>query len=295
MITISAVMNVYNEERLLPYSLPPLLRLLDQVILVDGSEDGPSTDKTQFIVSQFQKEYGQKIVYISGTYRRADGAWDDSKQRNEGLKRVTSTFVMHAAADMIYDYTDVAMIVDMAEKYPDKLYFYCPQLEFFVDTEHINLSGVMESEQCLRRPLCGTAILVAMIAEPYCLDVGEYQISGYAAHKPIDYQRDAIYMPHVKRFHYAYVKPFPEQVTKILKYIVHGECGPSGKEVQIKGKKAMYDYAIERIMSWQNLPNYQDYAGVYPQIGAALRDMNVMDGYDEFSQWYEKEFNTECP
>ena len=59
---ISMIMPVYNEAKILPTHLW-LADTLDEIILVDGSPFGPSTDETAEVVSKFPN-----VKRIEGTY-----------------------------------------------------------------------------------------------------------------------------------------------------------------------------------------------------------------------------------
>lgn len=284
---LSAVMNVYNEELCLPYCLDSLLPVLDELILVDGSEDGPSSDSTQAIIDTLSAEYPDKIRYFSGTFRKPDGSWDAASQWNVGLQQITGDFVMCTAADIIYDYEDAVLARQIVELFPEKTYFYAPFLEFFVDTEHIIMQDAMTKEPALPRPLCGHAVWVASSLGIYSFDNTEYNKEAFATREGIDWKRDVIFMPHVKRFHFAYVKSFPFQVAKIVKYVLRGEHGPIGAEVRARGKEAIYNYAVDFAKGFANSPPRIPYTGMYPKVAEPLRSMTAMDGYEEFMEWYE--------
>lgn len=287
---LSAVMNVYNEERLLPVCLSTLLPVFDEVILVEGSEIGSSTDGTIGVAEHYQSLFPNKVTIVTGTFKREDGAWDDARQSNVGLAKATGDFIMRTAADMIYDWDDVAMIREMAERYPNKKHFYAPQLEFFWDTKHINLQDTMTTEPCLPRAICSDPVLISSRVGLRCFDTEE-GVTASTTEQPIDWRRDVVYLIHVKRFHYAYVKPFGSQVEKIVKYVKHGDHRKIGAEVLARGEKAVYDYAINLVLGWERSSNCQPYAGLYPRAGETLRDMKVMDGYEQFMSWYRKKFN----
>ncbi len=283
---LSAIMQVYNEERCLPYSLGSILPYIDECIILDGSEQGLSTDGSFAIIDRFIAIYPGLITYVSGDYRRDDGAWDDTKQTNEGFARVTGDFVMRTHADIVYERASMVMLRDIVELFPHKRYFYCPLLEFFWDTDHIMLPSVLLPESSLLRPMCGDVAVLSMSTDPHFEDLGTYRRSSLCA--TIDWNSDPIFMPHVRRFHYSHVKPFKDEVEKIVRYIKRGDYEAQGMELQQAGEKAIWDWAIEHVESYGDHPNLREYAGVYPEEAEPLRSMKTLDGYSEFIDEYRR-------
>jgi len=281
----SALIHVFNEELCLPYSLGGLLPIVDECVIVEGSEVGPSTDGTKAIIEKFQQQYGDKIIYISGTYNR-DGEWDNTTQNNEGLSHITGDFVMRTHGDLVYDTEEVANIRSIVEKHSDKRLFYCPMIDFFVDTDHIYLSCKVQPEDKLHREICGDIAVFSMKDNPRYTDyaVGKWVKSGL--HLNLDWSKDTLYMPHIKRFHYASVKPFKYQVAKNVRNVMKSDMMEFGDELKAKGIKAIYDWAIDQVKTSMIVTNGTEYAGTYPVVGESIRHITAMDGYDEFMELY---------
>ena len=289
-IKLSAMMQVYNEEVFLPYTLAGMLPVVDEFIIVDGSDTGPSTDASASIIHEFSLQYPGKIKYSAGKYQRPDGIWDETGQNNDALRQVTGDFVIRGHADLIYDVEEMERIRSIIEHFPDKKCFYCPSVTFFCDTDHIDLPIAAPPEARLRREICGGVVAVAMDIKPHHEDTGEYNRSGLVL--DIDWQKDTIYMPHVKRFHYSYVRPFRYLVErKVVRYIKKGDFGEEGAKLKQAGEEAMYRYAIDMVKNWPFSPTASPYAGSYPTISETLRGMNIMDGYHEFMDWFHEEFD----
>ena len=282
----SALIHVFNEELCLPYSLGGLLPVVDECIIVDGSEVGISTDGTKAIIENFQKQYGDKITYLSGTYNR-DGSWDNTAQNNVGLSHVTGDFVMRTHGDLVYDVEDVANIREIVEKYSYKKLFYCPMIDFFVDTNNHLLSSRVEPETKLRREICGDAVAYSMESNPRYVDYiykEKWVKSGIAWN--LNWDKDILYLPHIKRFHYASVKPFKYQIAKYVRNVIKSDMQELGDELKAKGRKAIFDWAIDQVKTTLILTNGTEYAGEYPIISEPIRHITAMDGYDEFMDWY---------
>ena len=74
---ISMLLPVYNEEIFLFHALHAPMQFVDQVVVVDGSPFGPSTDRTKEIIDVYDRQYPGIIEYFSGTFALEDGAWDE--------------------------------------------------------------------------------------------------------------------------------------------------------------------------------------------------------------------------
>jgi glycosyltransferase involved in cell wall biosynthesis len=283
MVRLSAVMNVYNEELCLPCCLDSLLPVLDELIIVDGSEDGSSDDGTLAIIERFSSEYPNKIQYFSGTFARHDGSWDCASQWNLGFGKITGDFVMCTAADIIYDYEDAIMARNIAEQFRRKKYFYAPWLEFFLDTKHIILQDSMTKEPRLPRPLCVHPVWLATSLGVYCVDDNNKET--FATCEEIDWNRDLVFMPHVKRFHFGHIKPFRYQVVKAVKYVRRGEHAEIDADA---GEDAIYEYAIDFAKKFTGA-SHAPYTGIYPRSAEPIRNITAMDGYEEFMEKFNAE------
>lgn len=279
---LSALMQVYNEELCLPCSLPGLLAVVDECIIIDGGADGPSTDGSRAIIDEFDRRYPGKIIYLSGAYLREDGAWDEPRQVNDGIARVTGDYLMRTHADMVFDEADLIMVRDIITRFPDKTYFYAPLVDFVIDTDHVMLNGRLDIEPVFRREICHCdPVVLAMSTKPHAAEIGVEKRFGVTAH--VDYANDTIYMPHVRRFHYSYCKPMPLLVAKYIRCIRKNDFAEHGERLKALGESAMVEQAVRWVRDLPNSPTVQPYAGAYPRNAEALRAMNIMQGAEQFA------------
>lgn len=129
---ISAIVLVYNEERLIELCLKQFEPYVDEIIVIDGSSKGPSTDNTAEIVKGFDK-----VKYLSGTYKTRSEAWDIAAQKNHGINEATGDIILFVSADMLF--YDFEYFNDIIRKEEDGKVFFCPTIEFWNDTKHIRL------------------------------------------------------------------------------------------------------------------------------------------------------------
>lgn len=283
---LSALMQVYNEELCLPCSLPAVVAVADEVVIIDGGPDGPSTDGTKAIIDQIAGLTPGKIIYLSGTYLKEDGSWDEPAQVNYGLSKVTGDYLMRITADIVFDNEDLLALREAIERFPDKKYFYCRCIDFAIDTTHFLLQHTIAVEGQLPREICGpdAGIVVAMSANPRAIEQGEYGKFGMVA--DIDYGHDILYLPHVTKYHYGLVKPFASQVIKYYKSVMKGDFEEFGGELAEQGDQAIIAEAINWVRNLPDTLPRQPYTGRYPVNGEPLLHMNIMQGYEEFMEDY---------
>lgn len=286
METLSAVLQVYNEELCLDACLGGLLPVVDQCVIVHGSERGLSTDNTKGIIDKWIAKYGEKIVYEEGVFCKNGDEWDNTAQSNRGLELATGDFIMRTHADLIYDIEEVSRIREVVERFPNKKYFYGEMIDFLGDTEHIALPGRIEPEPILWKPVCGDPVVVSRAARPRYADyiyknaTGNWLRSGMQL--DIEWAKDTLYIPHLKRFHYAFVKPFPLIVAKLIRNIMKGDLQNFGIRLKCLGERHMYEWAIKEAESYINSTRRVPYAGEYPKLGEPMRCATTMDGHDDY-------------
>jgi 2-polyprenyl-3-methyl-5-hydroxy-6-metoxy-1,4-benzoquinol methylase len=281
-------MHVWNEEICLPCALAGLLHVVDELVIVDGGPKGPSTDSTKQIIDGCIAAYPGKIKYLSGTYLRDDGTWDETRQVNDGLAKITGDYVIRMTADIVIDEADLLMIRDIIERYPEKLFYYAPVIDFGGDTDHIILQGRMVGEELLPRELVlADGLVWNMAANLRAVEVGEARVYGMVT--DVDYDKDILYMPHVKRFHYGYVKSFASLVHKYVG-LVYNRQHDNWQELQAAGEQTMVAEGMNWVRNLKNTLPLQPYTGTYPVNGEPLRGMDVMDGYEEFMEEYKQNY-----
>jgi len=272
MAKISMKLITYNEEFFLPHSLAVVLPYIDELVVVDGSPDGPSTDCTLDILAEFSNRFPGKMKIFTGIYRNHDSSWDEMTQANETLKHITGDYLMLHHADIIYDHKDMENIVKAVERFPNKLVYYCDMIEFFYDMMHVRLYPNTCEVFC-PKPLTGDVPMLSMKLKPRYVGNAIMTHEHYTTH-------DTLFMPHVRRYHFGWVKPFAKQVEKHIKYMKHVRKQP---EILELGEDGIRKWAIEHVLSYATDPSMHDYYGEYPEIveKLSLWNMSSMDGYDE--------------
>ncbi len=94
---ISMVMPIYNEEKLLTYHMELAAPFVDEIILIDGSPTGPSTDDSLNLI-----EY-DNIKVIDGKFEmhHRKGGWDKAAQLKAGVDKATGEIIILTSCDSV--------------------------------------------------------------------------------------------------------------------------------------------------------------------------------------------------
>lgn len=275
---ISMLMPVYNEEKFIFYSLENTLKYVDEAIIVDGSQYGPSTDKTKDIIDKYVELYPGKITYLSGTFAKEDGSWDESAQRNLGLSKVTGDFLMPHCGDMIYTNDDMSRMFDAVDKFRDKKIFFCIFIEFWLDQRHIRMYKNQFLEEWFYGPAISDIPIVARdIIREYINGPGLPLVRTVT---PSDF----IFIPHAYRYHYGWVSGFGGQVRKHIRNMSMGAWEGSELDIRHLGKEAIAKWAINHVLQYPDSNGCFDYYGIVPLRG----EYTYMDNYEEAIKHYEE-------
>lgn len=112
---LSIIVPVYNEESLIPVSLPEIfdLAINKEVIVID---DG-SNDKTPKILRDFKNKY--EFTLITQTHNQGKGA-----AVKRGLEEIKGAYFIICDADLEYDPQDIILLFSKAKNLPNKTAIY---------------------------------------------------------------------------------------------------------------------------------------------------------------------------
>ncbi len=272
---VSAIMSVYNEEKLLPLALKSIKPYVDEIIIIDGSENGPSTDRTGEIVGSYSS-----VRYVKGTYRTLGGAWDMDTQKNIGIMEATGDLLMFVSADMFFTGLDVLRAAIDADK--DHKLFYVPIIELWLDSSHQRLYTKEGSPLDMPGNILDVLVVDASL-KPYVknfrVDVANVDDS------------EKIIIPHTFKIHLGWVRPFKQQVEKHIRHVKQHRWGTEG-DLLLKGSESeLMRWAIRHVLSYPKLPYVACY-GVFPEDMGDLLDMKYNDGADEFIRDHESKYGS---
>ncbi len=255
MAKISAIIPIFNDSQFINLCVSSIIDAVDEVIFVDGSPFGASTDDPESVVDKkFPKE---KIKFVYGTFAD-NGRWDKKAQLEMGCEEAKNDYLMFLSIDMILDQSKV--LLDIPEKYDE---VWCNSYEFWLDTGNLRVeNGNPTKMVCLggRREL-------------------------------IDEQKDfrsrttKIFLPNTMRYHFGWIRPFGQQVAKHVRHIQEGAWGDLGKDVRALDDEGIEVWAIQHVLRYKNSDSIR-----IPELITDLQvpDMKYLDGFSDFQKDFEK-------
>jgi glycosyltransferase involved in cell wall biosynthesis len=268
-------MPVYNEERLLPVSLSNISPFVDEIVIIDGGPDGPSTDGTAEVI----REFSQPIVYKTGTFRMATGGWDAGLQRNTAVANSTGDVLLFASADMVFH--NLGLLRRIIDEETAGKIFFCSTLEFWLDKENLRLySADGNTPLSVPAPILEVAAVDRSL-QPSFDENGKLMLAGALSEHRCE-------VPQTFKFHMGWVRPFAQQVAKHLRHVRQGHWGEHGDKLLARGEKAMEAWAITHVLSYPQIFSIR-YGGQLPEELDGL-EVNYNTGYKEVLDNYEKKY-----
>lgn len=237
---ISVCYIVYNEELFLDYSIKSIYEFADQIIVIDGSPQGASTDNTKAIVDKFGTE---KIIYIQGEFTNKE------EQRNEYLKYISSDWILVVDGDEVYKYSHLQRLRKIIETKHDIVAIHFDFIHFWKDFQHYRIGGIFSN----------------LPFRCYMYQKGMHYKEHYSVANSdgqfIDYLPNVYYDSIIKAYHYGYVKPLQDIRAKMIYYAKRGDAGP----LYQKNPSAFADYYIKN--EWKlDRPDVYKYSGKHPIV-----------------------------
>lgn len=272
---ISMIMPVYNEAILLPIHLRLASPHLDEIVLIDGSPFGPSTDETRQIASQFRN-----VTVTKGTYTQPGktGAWDKRAQISTGVAMAAGDIIIITSVDTVY--SDYGMLAEtIRSSSPEEKVWYCPSIEFFLDTSHIRL--VMQ-EGGFPLPQIGYIIVAR--------DVFSEQEPAYFKSAQVD-PREMVYLHDMVKYHYGWITDFDVQVRKHVRNVKAGWWGEYGESLLKGGEKALEVWAITHILNYTKEIVFP-YASLNPHPLKSL-EFNRLNNFDRVLEQFQEKYGVD--
>lgn len=209
---ITAVIPVYNEELIIADCLKHIVDFVDNIVLVDGSPDGNSTDETKALATELA---GKKLKYL--TYNGGK-IWRLKDQIKHGISQAGKGSIMQISTDMIIIGLDELDSIDSE----DAIYF-CRRVEFWNDIYH--------AKEIVRWPMLIPVsmydkVLTSKPQEIDCLPVINY--------------------------HLGWLRPFEDQISKHTRNIIAGGWKDLGQKLMALGDDVIEAWAIHHILGYSN-------------------------------------------
>jgi glycosyltransferase involved in cell wall biosynthesis len=134
-------MLAYNASPVIGAAIRSVYPYVDEIIVVDGSRFGPSTDETKTIA----ESVGDKVRIIQGVFAKEDGSWDEQGQRQaymDKMDRNEDCWCVLQDADEVYDKRNfLTLYLHMASANPETLLFSHYFIHFWGSLYQIRSGG----------------------------------------------------------------------------------------------------------------------------------------------------------
>ena len=268
---ISAVMTVYNEEKLLPGLLANISPHVDEIVAIDGSPDGPSTDGTLAIL-----EEAENVTYASDTYKTMKGGWDMARQRNDAINLATGDIYMFLSADMLF--LRLGQLRGAVEQDRSKI-FFCNTLEFWEDANKLRLYSADCDVLTVPSPIIET-LAVDRCFHPFWEESGRLNLDGAEI-------TDRTMLAGTLKFHLGWIRPFGKQVAKHVRNVKQGRWGEFGEGLMAGGERKLEQWGIQEAMGYEGIPSI-GFSGELPPEMELVDGMKYNAGVEAVLEAYEE-------
>ena len=258
---------------MLPHVLKNIEPYVDEIVIVDGSPDGPSTDDTKVIA-----EACEKVQYQSGIFKTIDGAWDMALQRNTGISSASGDILMFLSADMFF--RNLEALRDAAETGRHKIYF-CPTIEFWINTRALRLysadGDILSLPSNILEPMALDKEL-----NPYCENDGRFNLDGAAMNQ-------RVILSQIYKYHLGWIRPFDQQVAKHIRHVKQHRWGEAGDKLLKGSERGLEQWAMLHVLSYSQIPSI-NYFGGLPEEMKPLADMKYDEEADEVTRGFQERY-----
>jgi glycosyltransferase involved in cell wall biosynthesis len=254
------MMVAYNAEPIIKAAIESTYDYVDEIIVVDGSADGPSTDNTAVVA----QSVGEKVTLLSGTFIAKDGSWGEKKQRQVAMDMCEKDFnnwIILQDADEVYDDAQIKQLLKYMESAPiNTMMFSVGGINFWRDTDHYMVGGCWSTPRS-----CGAWRLI-----PQALQLGYNTVGTIRDDGSLDNWRTAkepkkIILPldEVFFYHYGHVVSFERAAFKQRHFVEQGLCKREGFEKD-EWERYLKEEFIPLWNKKTNIPDCKFFNGKHP-------------------------------
>jgi hypothetical protein len=263
---ISVGMIAYNAMPVVEMALRSIYPHVDEIIIIDGSRMGPSTDGTaKFSASSFITRSGPRhaeVRVFSGTFARPDGSWDEQSQRQAYLnemERGIDRWGILQDADEVFDHENALKLIEAiheANKNPDIKVISHGFVHFWHSLNQVMTGGHWSRP----RDVCAFR-LTPELRTTNIVHVGEREGERFGQDG-----KAAMIRPDIFSYHYGHAMSFERLCFKVQEYFLAKYVRDNHGLAEITSAKLedfMKEYR-ERIYHRQG-PNIKSYDGKQPE------------------------------
>lgn len=269
---ISVIIPVYNEELFLESCIKNIYDFVDEIIVIDGSEHGESTDNTESII----KSFGNKIIYIHGKYSTQTGGWDSNEQKNCGIANASGDILVFYSADMFIDKPEIYF--NILRDDPDFLVYFCPTIEFWMDMNNMRLysESTLLSIPSTVLEISGIKRTLSPSFEGFTLKTKDASLD------------DRLLIPNITKYHLGWIRPFRQQVNKHIRNVKQGRWGKHGDDL-LQSTQKLEQWAISHVLSYKQVGHIPCHIEL-PEILKDFAKINYNVGMEEIIDEYKERY-----
>jgi len=215
-------MPAYNEELIIGSAIKSVYDYVDRIFVVDGSKEGPSTDRT----AEKARAVGPKVEVISDTFVADDNSWGEQRQRQkciDMMEKDKNNWCIFQDADEIFDDPQLQRLFEyMAQISSDIMLLAYNVVHFFRDPWHVVKGGDWDKPRRYQA--------FRLIPEVQMLSYNEVGIKTGAPYINWDLSGDPPrhVVDDVFYYHYGHILTFERMEFKQKHFVEQGLCAHMG-------------------------------------------------------------------
>jgi len=237
---VTVGMIAYNASPVIGAAIRSTYPYVDDIIVVDGSAQGPSTDDTVTMA----KSIGSRVSVVSGVFAKPDGSWDERRQRQTYLDlmgRSEERWGLAQDADEVYDKENILKLIESMDNAKSDIDIISHRFIHFWRNLNQIVTGSQWSmarmESCAFRLTEGIKI------------VNNNTMAGFRHGWPGCWShRDDIFV-----YHYGHALSYERCLFRVREYFLAGYVGDHSQyslEEYIKEWNRIYDLKLPGVVSY---------------------------------------------
>jgi len=252
-------MPAYNEELIIGPAIKSTYDYVDKIFVVNGSKEGPSTDKTV----EEAASVGSKVEIVSGTFVADDNSWGEQKQRQKCIdlmEKGENNWCIFQDADEVFDDPQIQRLHEhMAKALSEIKLFAYGVTHFWRDPWHAVGGGDWNKPRRYQafRLIPGAQMLSYNEIGYECGGVYEnWDLSGDPPRHVLD---DVFY------YHYGHVLTFERMEFKVKHFVEQGLCVDWGYQSNEWEKFRRERFLPSWNKSLEEVQGCKPYTGKHPE------------------------------
>jgi len=252
-------MPAYNEELIIASAIRSTYDYVDKIFVVNGSKEGPSTDKT----AEEAITVGSKVEVVSGTFVADDNSWGEQKQRQRCIslmEKGENNWCIFQDADEVFGDLQIQRLLEHMAKASSEIKLFAYRVvHFWRDPWHVVIGGNWSAPRRYQA--------FRLIPEVQMLSYNEVGIKIGAPYVNWDKSGDPPrhILDDVFYYHYGHVLTFERMEFKVKHFVEQGLCRDWGYEPHEWGRFRKERFVPDWNKSIEEIQGCKPYVGEHPE------------------------------